>query len=179
MSTKFFYALILTICSTVFQLLLFFTGFQTEKLATGQYLQWLGIVIAAVVLWLGIRAVYNESPARPFTYGKRVGAGVLISLYSGLMSAVYSFFHFRFINVNFADYMIDTLRVKWAASGLAESQMAQAEKFTRVLLSPGVQAILVPFFTVLTGLILSLIIAAFLGGKSQPAAESPQPPASS
>lgn len=178
MSTKFFYALILTICSTVFQLLLFFSGFQTEKLATGQYLQWLGIVIAAVVLWLGIKAVCNESPARPLTYGQRVGAGVMISLYAGLMNAVYSFFHFRFINVNFADYMIDTLRVKWAAAGTAESQMAQAEKFTRVMLGPGAQAIIVPLFTVLTGLILSLIISAFVGGKPQPAADSSQPPAS-
>ena len=35
MSTKFIYALILTVCGAIFNLLMYFTGLQTEKLATG------------------------------------------------------------------------------------------------------------------------------------------------
>ena len=173
MSTRFFYALVLTIAATVFQLLLFFTGLQTENLATGQYVQWLGVVIDAVVLWLGIKAVRDERPGRTLTYAQRLSVGVMISLYSGLMSAVYTYLHVRFINVNFADYMIDTLRTKWAAAGLGEAQMAQAEKMTRMMLAPGVQAMLVPVFTVLIGTVLSLIIAAMLEGASKPAAAEP------
>ena len=168
MSTRFFYAIVLTIAATVFQLLLFFTGLQTENLATGQYVQWLAIVIDAAVLWLGIKAVRDEHPGRTLTYGQRLGAGVMISLYSGLMSAVYTYLHFRFINVNFAEYTIDMVRAKWAAAGLAESQMAQAERMTRMMLAPGVQALLVPVFTVLIGTVLSLIIAALLEGASGP-----------
>ncbi len=60
MSTKFTYALALTICGALLNLLLFFTGFQTEKLATGQYFQWLGFVMMFTVLWLGIKAVRDE-----------------------------------------------------------------------------------------------------------------------
>lgn len=170
MSTRFFYALVLTISATVFQLLLFFTGLQTENLATGQYVQWLAIAIDAAVLWLGIRAVRDERPGRELTYGQRLGAGVMISLYSGLMSAVYTYLHFKFINVNFAEYTIDMVRAKWAAAGLAESQMAQAERMTRMMLAPGVQALLVPVFTLLIGTVLSLIIAALIEGKAAPAA---------
>ena len=173
MSTKFFYALVLTISMIVLQLLLFFTGLQTEHLAAGQYAQWLGVVIDAVVLWLGIRAVRDEQPGRTLTYGQRLGAGVMISLYSGLMSAVYTYLHFRFINVNFADYTIDMVRAKWAAAGLAESQMAQAEKMTRAMLAPGIQALLVPVFTVLIGTVLSLIIAALLEGGSRSTSAGP------
>ena len=174
MSTKFFYALVLTIAATVFQLVLFFTGLQTEHLSTGQYVQWLGVVIDAVVLWLGIQAVRDEKPGRTLTYGQKLGAGVLISLYSGLMSAVYTFVHVKFINVDFPDYMIDTLRTKWAAAGLGEAQMAQAERMTRMMLAPGVQAMLVPVFTLLIGTVLSLIIAAMLDGASKPAAGAPE-----
>ena len=61
MSTKFLYALTLTICGAVFNLLLYFTGLQTEKLATGQYVQWLGFVIMFVVLFLGIKARARRS----------------------------------------------------------------------------------------------------------------------
>ncbi len=173
MSTRFFYALVLTIAATVFQLVLFFTGLQTEHLATGQYVQWLGVVIDAAVLWLGIKAVRDEKPGRTLTYGQRLGAGVVISLYSGLMSGVYTYLHFRFINVNFAEYTIDMVRAKWAAAGLAESQMAQAERMTRMMLAPGVQALLAPVFTVLIGTVLSLIIAALLQDASRPAAADP------
>ena len=170
MSTKFFYALVLTIATTVFQLLLFFTGLQTEHLATGQYVQWFGVAIDAVVLWLGIRAVRDEHPGGTLTYGRRVGAGVVISLYSGLMSAVYTYLHVKFINVNSAEYTIDMLRGKWAAAGLGEPQMAQAEKMTRMMLAPGVQAMLVPVFTVIVGTLLSLIIAALIADAAKGAA---------
>src|SRR5450432_2258798 len=115
MGTKFLYALILTVSSAVLNLALYFTGFQTEKFATGQYLQWLFFVLMFVVLWLGIAAVREESPHQSLSYGQGVGAGVLISLYSGLMSSIYAYIHFKFVNPNFADYQIEAMRTKWAA----------------------------------------------------------------
>lgn len=162
MSTKFIYALTLTICGALLNLLLFFTGFQTEKLATGQYFQWLGFVIMFAVLWLGIKAVRDEAPEKGMSYGRGVGTGTLISLYSGLMSSVYSFIHFKFVNTEFADYQIALIRPKWEAAGMAEAQMEQAEKFSRVMMGPVAQAIMTPIFVVLFGLVLSLIIAAIL-----------------
>jgi hypothetical protein len=162
MSTKFIYALTLTICGAVLNLLMYFTGFQTEKLATGQYIQWIGFVIMIVVLVLGIKAVREESEGKYLTYGKGVGTGTLISLYSGLMSSVYTYIHFKFVNPEFADYQIALLRDKWAAAGLGDAQMEQAERMTRMMMGPGVQACLAPIFVVLFGLILSLIISAFL-----------------
>lgn len=162
MNTKFIYALILTITGALLNLLLFFTGFQTEKLATGQYFQWLGFVLMFTVLWLGLKAVREESPHKAMSYGKGVGTGVLISLYSGLMSSVYSFIHFKFVNTQFADYQIAMIRPKWEAAGMAEAQMDQAEKMTRAMMGPVAQAILTPILVTIFGLICSLIIAAFL-----------------
>ena len=162
MSTKFIYALTLTICGAVFNLLMFFTGYQTEKLAAGQQLQWIGLIMMGVVLWLGIKAVRQESENQAMSYGRGVGTGVLISLYSGLMSSVYQFIHFKFVNPNFADYQIEMLRSKWAAAGMGDAQMEQAEHFTRMMMTPLMSAILAPIFVVVVGLIISLIIAIFL-----------------
>jgi ABC-type transport system involved in multi-copper enzyme maturation permease subunit len=162
MSTKFLYALTLTICGAVFNLLMYFTGLQTEKLAVGQYVQWFGFVIMFVVLFLGIKAVRDEAPEKGLSYGRGLGSGVLISLYSGLMSSVYSFIHFKFVNTEFADYQIAFIRPKWEAAGLAEAQMDQAEKMTRAMMGPVAQAIMTPIIVVLFGLIMSLIIAAIL-----------------
>jgi len=165
MGTKLFYALVWTICGIVFQLILFFAGFQTEKLATGQYLQWLALPIGAVILFFAIRAVRDEHPDRPLGYGQRVGAGTLVALYTGLISSVYTWFHFKFINVNFADYTIAMTRAKLAAKGLSASQIDQAETFTRSLLRPEVQAVITPVMSVIFGVVLSLIVAAFVESK--------------
>ncbi len=162
MSTKFVYALILTISGAVLNLLLYFTGYQTEKLATGQYLQWIGFVIMIVVLWLGIKAVREESSQQALTYGQCLGTGVLISFYSGLMSSAYSYIHFKFVNPNFADYQLELIRAKWAAAGMSDAQMEKAEGFTRMMMGPGVQAIMTPIMVVVIGLVISLILAAFL-----------------
>jgi len=96
------------------------------------------------------------------SYGRGVGTGTLISLYSGLMSSVYSFIHFKFVNPEFADYQLALIRPKWEAAGMGEAQMDQAEKMTRAMMGPVAQAIMTPIFVVIFGLILSLIIAAIL-----------------
>ncbi len=162
MSTKFTYALILTVCGALLNLLLYFTGLQTEKLATGQYFQWLGFVMMFAILWLGIKAVRDEAPEKGMSYGRGVGTGTLISLYSGLMSSIYSFIHFKFVNTRFADYQLALIRPKWEAAGMGEAQMDQAEKVTRAMMGPVAQAIMTPIMVVIFGLILSLIIAAIL-----------------
>ena len=86
------------------------------------------------------------------------------------MSAVYQWFHFKFINVNFAEYTLVSVREKWAAAGLSASQMEQAEKITRTFLGPEVQAVMTPVITVIVGLVLSSIIAAILEPKAVPPA---------
>jgi hypothetical protein len=96
------------------------------------------------------------------SYGKGVGTGVLISLYSGLMSSVYSYIHFKFVNTEFADYQIALIRAKWEAAGMGSAQIEQAEGITRTMMGPVAQAIMTPIMVVLFGLVLSLIIAAFV-----------------
>jgi hypothetical protein len=173
MGTKFTYALILTIASAVFNLLLYFTGFQTEKLVVGQHLQWLGIIITIVVLYLGIKAVREESPGKYMGYGKAVGTGVLISLFSGLMSAVYSFIHFKFVNTEFVDYNLQlVVRPQWEKAGMGADQMEKAEGFARMFMGPVAMAIMTPIFAVVGGLIISLILAIFL---KRPAPEGATP----
>ena len=152
------------------QLLLFFSGFQTEKLATGQYLQWLGLAIMAVVLWLGIKAVRDEKPDRALTYGQRVGTGVT---HLALLRLDGRGLHVHPLHVH--QHRLRRLHDRpdpgeVGAKGLTQAQMEGAEAITRKMLQPGVQAILGVFFVVLIGVILSLIIAALVKPKPQPAA---------
>jgi hypothetical protein len=162
MGTKFTYALVLTICSAVMRLLLYFTGFETEKLAVGQHIMWLGLVFMIVILFLGIRAVREESPGQYMSYGKALWTGVIISFFSSLMSAVYNFIHLKFINTQFVDYQMELIKLQWEKAGMSATQMEKAEGFARMMMGPVVQGIVTVIFVVIAGLIISLILAAIL-----------------
>lgn len=173
MGTKFTYALVLTVSGAVFSLLMFFLGFQTEKIATGQYLNWLMFPLSFVVLWLGIKAVREERPHQAISYGAAVGAGTVISLMSSAMSAVYTFVHMKFINTSGADYQLALMREKWAAANIPDAQIEKMEAMTRSFMTPGFASIMALIMGVVFGLILSLIIAAFLKRAAPEGAEPP------
>lgn len=173
MGTKFTYALILTLVGAVFRLLMFFTGFETEKLATGQYFNWLMLPVIFVLYWMALKAVRDERPHQAMSYGQGVGAGVVISLMSSVMSAIYTYIHLKFINVNFADYQLEVLRAKWAEAGMGDAQMEQAESMTRMMMGPGMSAGMAIVGGVIFGLIISLIVAAFVKRAAPATAEGP------
>lgn len=171
MNTPMFYGVALALANIVLSLVGFFLGFQTERLAQGQWFGLLSLVAAIVVLWLGLRAVREEAADKSLSYGKGVLTGFLISLYSGLIGIVYTFIHFRFINPSFVDYQIDATRQKWIQAGLDDAKMAAAEKFMRFFMSPPVISIVGFFMALVFGVIIALVLAAFL--KRAPAATPP------
>ena len=171
MSITLNYALILTACQVVFSLLLFILGFEGEKIAQLQKLQWLSLLYTVPIMWLGIKAVREASPDKSLSYGRGVGTGTLIMLYSGVLSGIYRFIHLKFINPNFAEYQMDFLRRQWAEKGLSDAQIEGAEKFTRAMMGPVFQAVVTPIGSVIFGVILALILAIFL--KRAPANEPP------
>ena len=175
MNTTLFYGVVLALANIVLSLISFFLGFQTEKLAQGQWFGLLNFVAAVVVFWLGIRAVREEAADKSLTYGKGVLTGFLIALYSGLIGMVYTFIHFQFINPNFADYMIDFARQKWVAKGMGDAQMAAAEKVLRFVYAPVPVSLVTLVIALFSGLIVALILAAFLKRAS---AGTPPPVAS-
>jgi hypothetical protein len=135
----------------------------------------LPLVVTIVVMWLRIKAVREEAQDKSLGYGKGVGTGVLIALYSGLIGAIYIFIHYTFINPSFADYAIDMLRQQWAAKGMSDSQIEVAEKFMRFVYKPAVLAILGVILSPLFGLVISLILSAFLKRKPAVLAENAPP----
>ncbi|MFI5336455.1 MAG: DUF4199 domain-containing protein [Opitutales bacterium] len=167
------YALVFAAVQVVFSLVLFFLGFETDKIAQLQNMSYIGLVFSAAVLWLGIKATREAAPDKSLAYGRGVGVGTLISLYGGVLTGLYRFFHLKFINPNFIDYEMDLIRHKWVAAGMSDAQMEQAEKVTRMMMGPGISAILTPIFSVIIGLILSLIIAAILKRVASVAVEPP------
>jgi uncharacterized membrane protein SirB2 len=162
MSTTLLYAFIMAIAQIVVTLISYFLGYQTDKMSSGSWFQIVPLVVSIVILTLGIRAVREEQPGKYMTYGKGLSTGILIALFSSVIGAIYAYIHFTYVNPGFPDYLIETSRVKWAAAGMSESKMEGAEKGVRWFTRPAIQSIFSLVIGFIFGLILSLIISAFL-----------------
>ncbi len=171
MNTTLFYAVVLALTNIVLALAGFFLGFQTEHLDQGRWFGFLGFIPPIVVLWLGMRALREEAADKSLSYGKGVLTGFLISLYSALIGLVYTFIHFKFINPNYADYVIDAARQKWVQAGLDDAKMAAAEKVMHFVMSAPVMSMIGFIFALLYGVVVALILAAIL--KRPPATATP------
>ena len=174
MKTYLTYGVINTIAAALLNLALYFTGYQTEKLSTGQYLSYIGIVIFFVVLFLGMRDVREAKPDKAITYGGALGAAVMIALFSGLFGTVYTYIHFSFINPDYSQYMADLMRQKLETKGLPEAQIDGAIKMSSLFMQPVLMAVFGVLVWVFLGTIGGLILAIFV--KRDPAPLTDEPP---
>lgn len=162
MSTTLLYALIMAIGQIVLTLVGFFLGYQTDKINDGSWFNFVPLVYALAIYWLALKATREDDAGKYLTYGKGVGTGVMIAVYSGLIGSIYAYIHFTFVNPNFTDYLIEASRVKWAAVNMSDTQMEGAEKGIRMFTKPAIQAVFGFILTIVMGLIISLIMAAIL-----------------
>lgn len=166
------WGLFLALASAALTLVLYLTGFQTEKLETGQFLQWLGFPLTIAILALGGRAIAAARAPGETGYGRALGSLLLIALFGGLFAGIYNVIHFQFINPDFPDYVTAMTERRLEEIGMAAEQVEAAVKMQRAVLKPPVQGLMAFGGTLFFGLIFSLVIAVFV---KRPA-EAPQPP---
>jgi Protein of unknown function (DUF4199) len=177
MNATYSYGLILAAGNIVLTLVGFFLGFQTDKMAEGRWFGFLVYALVIIVTWLGIKAVREEAKDKALSYGKGVGSGVLINLYGGVIGSIYGVIHFKYINPNFLDYLMNLMRQKWAEAGVSDTQMDTMEKGMRFMMSPVMASVWGLIMTVLFGLVVALVVAAFLKREPQPVFETEAPAA--
>lgn len=162
MKSQLTYGAISAIASAIFSLVMFFLGFQTEKLQTGQHVQWLGLIVFGVILFLGMRDVRENKPNKAISYGQALGAAFMISLFAGIFSAVYNYIHLSFINTNYAQYMADFMRTNLEAQNVPSEQVDAIVAAQGKMMSPAIQSGLMVIMTPIMGTIFGLILAIFV-----------------
>jgi hypothetical protein len=166
MKTSLTYGVLMAIAIFLFTIVLSLLGLHSDvaKLATAQWVGTIGVlVIGSVCTVYGVRARRETVPAgEAYTYGQAVGAGVTIALIASAIGIVTSYIYFAFINPAFADILAQAQLDKMAARGMSSAQIDRAEPVIRFMLKPAVQAVMSFGFGMIFGVIVSLIVAAFL-----------------
>jgi hypothetical protein len=162
MSTTLTYGIYLAFANITLTLVGYFLGYQGENMAQGQWFQYTAWVAMLAFVVLGIRAVREENEHRALSYGRGVGVGTLIGLYSGLIGGVYAFIHFKFISPSFVDYLVEFVRSRPEMANMSDAQLAGMEQGMRMMYSPVMLAMLSPLMSTLICCIVALVASAFL-----------------
>ena len=135
-----------------------------------------GLAIGISTIMLGMKARRAEiPPTENFGYGAALWVGTRIAFISAFFSAIFVYCYNAFINPGFADVMMQGQAAKMEAKGLSSDQIEKFQAMSAWIFKPGAAACFALIIGTVFGVILSLIIAAFM---KRTANLAPHPPRS-
>jgi hypothetical protein len=172
MKTCTLYGFIAALGGAFLTLVLYFLGYHSsvEKLHAGKLpAAVLGIGIAVACMALGTKARREEVPVtEPFGYGRALGAAFLVGLISSVLSAIFSYCYYAFINPAFSDIIFQDSAAKLEASGISGDKLDKIEAMNRTFMTPAWETIFGFGASVVFALLIALILAAFLKRPAPP-----------
>lgn len=148
--------------SFIFTLIMKYSGLQDDF---SESLGWVStiatLLINVSVLFLALQEVRTLEGGY-LSYGKGLGSSTLLGAIWGLVAGGFNYIYISFIDNGMVQKQLDLARERLEEQGLTESQIADAEKMTKMMLGPGVQFVTIViasiFFMFLIGLIVSAIL---------------------
>ncbi|RLD60917.1 MAG: hypothetical protein DRI95_14865 [Bacteroidetes bacterium] len=151
------WGLIVGIVLIIYSILMYFLDLSLEK-----WVSW----VSYVLLIGGI--VYSTIQYRDtvlggsITYTQALGFGVIVSLYAAVLSGIYSYVFFTFIDPDFIEKIVEMTQQQMLDQGLTEDQVEQAMEMQKGFMKPWIMVLIsIPALTFM-GFIFSLITSIFL-----------------
>jgi hypothetical protein len=172
MKTCALYGFISSLAGAFLILALYFLGFHSDQAKLGAA-KWIGgiggLAIGVTCTALGVKARRDEVPAsEEFGYGSALWAGVVISFVASVLSALFTYAYHAFINTGFSEILIQDAMSKLEAKGISGPALDKMEAFNRFMFTPVWEAVIALVFGFIFGVLLSLIIAAFVKRPAPP-----------
>lgn len=157
------YGIILGLISVVFSVLtyMFDLTFKT-------WLMWPGMMITLVVMFFLLRSYRDHYNNGYISYGKSVGAGVVINIYAAIITAIYIYLLYSFIDPGLIDKSLAVAEQKMLERGLPDSAVEQAMEMQAKFVKPWITTLSATLMSILYGFILSLIVSLFVMKKGNP-----------
>lgn len=146
-------------------------------LGENQALPWLVYLILAAGIFLA-HASFKKANNGYMGYGKGILLGVVTSAVTGVITAIYSYFHYskiapEILENRLADGLAQQ-EAMLAQQGMSpeeiEAMLAQTQKFLEIVTSPAGIMVMTIFGFLLFGVILSLIVSIFTQNRKPEAA---------
>ena len=129
--------------------------------------------IMGVVIAFGMREWRREVGKGAMSYGRGLGTGLLITIWSTLFSIVFQVIYFIFINPGYSEALYQFQVAEMERKGMAEDVISKAEPAMRFMMSTPMLIVFGVIGAIFFGLVLSLILAAVFKAE---ASNAPVPP---
>jgi hypothetical protein len=130
------------------------------------------LIISFAALFLLQRSYRDTYENGYISYGRSLGAGVIITIYSAIIGAIFGYLLFTVIDPGLIQKSLAFAQAKVDAKGGPEAAMEAAKKMQEKLMKPFIMSLMGIFFTVFYGFILSLISSIFVAKQGNPLLEN-------
>jgi len=155
--------IILGLVLILYSLILYFLD-QTFNKGLG----YVSILIFIIGLYFGIVDFRKKARGGYMSYGQVLGAGVVISLYAYILTGIFVFVLYKYIDPDLSRKLISFTQDKLAARGLTDEQIEMSMKISSKFMSPVIMGLSSVFNGVFFGTIISLILGIFLKREKSP-----------
>lgn len=149
------YGLYLGLALIIFSLITYVTGLIGNKAVSFlSYVIYIGMIAFAMVNFRG------KENGGILKYGQGVGLGTLTSVVGGVLSSIFMFILFKYIDPSLIEHVVNQAMEEALQKGAPEEHLAEAEKWIRIFTSPTAMLVIGIIGSAFFGLIISLILAA-------------------
>lgn len=126
--------------------------------------QWYSVLllIATVIFLVMAMKEFRHANNGYMTYGQGVGIGALMSAVGGFLGSAFNTFYMTLIDPNLQQEAIEQAREKMEEQGMNDDQIERALEMSQKFQTPGFTFVAGILATIVLGVLLSLIVAAFL-----------------
>ncbi len=129
------------------------------------------LVFEIVVLYFLVKSYRDNYKHGMLSYGEALGAGLIICLYYAIIMAIFTYILYAIIDKGLIDKQIALSEELLEKKGMPQSAIDAGMAMQRKIMRPGIIAPLSIFGNMFFGLIISLIIGAFVRKEGNPLEE--------
>jgi hypothetical protein len=157
MSVAFRYAIICSLITIVYNLLLY-----AINLSTNTWLSLINYLILLIIIFIAIKDYRDRDQVGFISFGKAFSVGILVALFVGIIFAIYYRIFVSYIDPHFIRDVMDKQVQNLEAKGYSQEQIDRGMVFANKFTSPIFNIIGTIISYCFFGLILSLIESAIL-----------------
>jgi hypothetical protein len=161
--------LILGLLGVVYTLVLWFLDLTFNK-----NLGYIFILVEVVILFFLVKSYRDNYMHGMITYGQALGAGVIIFLYATIISSIFSYLLYAVIDPGLMAKGLAAQEQGFLDRGMTQEQVDAALKVAAKMMKPAISMPIGLVVNMFFGLIVSLIVAAFVRKEGNPLIETPQ-----
>jgi hypothetical protein len=132
------------------------------------WIMWPSLAITLLILYFLLRSYRDHYNNGFISYGKSVGAGVIINLYSGIITAIFIFVLYSFIDPGLVDKQLAFAEEKMIDRGVPESAIDSGLQMQAKMMKPWLTSLMSIVNSVFFGLVISLLVSIFITKKGNP-----------